>query len=803
MKPINENNSVENSNGTIVRSAAFSGNGGRIYGKGSPGELVNLGTEEGEFLGSGEVRADGKWSILLDVPRANGEKVYVSFRSTMDDTSENAEITAPDFTPPPAVQDIFFDTETGHLIGSGAVPGQPVRVFSGRQAVALAMSDATGAFSIKHNEGAWDLADVKVHAYDAAGNRSEGVSPDLTPPDFVGQPRISGDGLTVYGNTEPGTLVSVYKSLDCDPCANVGSATTDEGGNFIIHMDEQFVDGSVIYLEARDAVGNLSQYELKMPDIVSPQFDGKPEYSADDNIVHGKAEAGSEVEILLGDDPVGYATVDANGEFRVKLSGEFGEASQLRVVIIDSVGNSSEEQVKVGTVQSEELPVRPEGALSAGEKMPVADLSADETKASRSEDSAPSDIEVEAADASRGKVEDAPSNTEADELPPQVEPTDANQMIDDMEGVGVEPAQEKAAAVVTAFSTGELPPKNDYSEQATIDDSNVDLEAEKDASDEAKKAATSDDNEMKGNVGGSNEPADTVKETATEASADELPAGPAVSAEAANNEFGVQLGVEEDTPVKQDNEATIDANQVTDEIPANSEPADAVEDVAERAGPGSPYAPPRPSEKDGPSEQPSGEANAAGEGSAAKAEQIEPIASSSDDAADSHESALSFPTDAKLYEAIVRYLEGVPDVFATDQEVLSEQGAQTDAPGSNAVAFPDQLGSPASQTVSKPETVEELTVEPATPNETPAVRVNEMDLNAEGEITLPENLLKGLLNAVEEKGAEEQAKDVPVEATVDIEAAGGVGSTGTQLFDASISQDLLDQAFEGAAAALA
>jgi len=342
----------------------ISGDGTHLLGAGKPGLLVKLMGKDGVSLCEGTIPAHAEFTFPLKSAQTNGETLHFTVEPPEGQSFYSHDITAPDFTPPPPVQNLSID---GDWIIGDAEPGQSVRAIMGKKIVADAIADEKGGFALAL-PSEFEPAKITVHAYDAMNNRSDAASLDVTPPDLTGI-HVSPDGWSVYGATEPRATVTACRRADCAEDEVLGSAEADEQGRVFFEMDEQLRNGETVYLEATDMACNVSEDKRMAHDSQAPLFHGEPEYYPEDNTVRGKAEAGVFVEVFVARDLVGINTADDDGNFRVEISEKLTQAQQLTVVIFDTSENPSKKY----------LSVRLDETADAGETG-VNDVATDDTK---------------------------------------------------------------------------------------------------------------------------------------------------------------------------------------------------------------------------------------------------------------------------------------------------------------------------------------------------------------------------------------------------------------------------------------
>ncbi|MFK3940268.1 BapA/Bap/LapF family large adhesin [Pseudomonas monteilii] len=302
-----------------VQNLAVSSNGATLTGTGEVGARVTVTGANGAALGSATVAADGSFSIALDTAQVSGQTLTVVQTDAADNVSSSAEVDAPVvlLAQPSA---LLLDA-TGTVLSGNAAAGVTVEVRSadgtllGRDVVAN-----DGTFDITLNAPQLDGETLQVVAID--GDRTslpvDLVADDTTPPAPVSAVQISADGVTVSGNGDPGSLVTVTRGG-----ATLGTATVDDAGVFVITLDPPAITGDALSVVARDEAGNeATAVALDGPlgtELAPPT---NLQLSADGLTLTGSATAGGTVTVLgLGGVVLGTsAAVAADGTFNVTLS---------------------------------------------------------------------------------------------------------------------------------------------------------------------------------------------------------------------------------------------------------------------------------------------------------------------------------------------------------------------------------------------------------------------------------------------------------------------------------------------------
>ncbi|WP_336719897.1 BapA/Bap/LapF family large adhesin, partial [Acinetobacter soli] len=176
------------------------------------------------------------------------------------------------------------DDTTPTLSGTGATPGDVIKVYDGNDVVGSVTVGADGSWNYTIpapglTEGPHNLS---VTATDPVGNESGKSDPfnltvDLTPPNAPSG-TFNASGSEITGSAEIGSVVKVK-----DANGNVlGSATADSSGKYTVTFADPLDDAEKVKITATDKAGNESQAtDLTAPNIV---------IDAKDNIVEAKVD---------------------------------------------------------------------------------------------------------------------------------------------------------------------------------------------------------------------------------------------------------------------------------------------------------------------------------------------------------------------------------------------------------------------------------------------------------------------------------------------------------------------------------
>ncbi|WP_416424031.1 Ig-like domain-containing protein [Pseudomonas sp. App30] len=262
--------------------------------------------------------------------------------------------TAVDTTAPDAPTGLALSAN-GLLLSGLGEPGSTVTVRdSAGNVLGTGTVGSDGSFQVPLGSAQNNGQTLDVTLTDGAGNTSAPgiiVAPDTTAPAAPADLALTGDGLTLSGNGEPGSSVTVR-----DSAGNVlGTGTVGSDGHFQITLNQPETNGETLNVTLTDAAGNSSAPgTLVAADTTPPAVPGNLAVNADGTTLTGTGEAGSTITVKGADGTVlGTALVASDGSFSVTLAPAQTAGQALTVIDTDAAGNSS----PAATAQAPDLSV--------------------------------------------------------------------------------------------------------------------------------------------------------------------------------------------------------------------------------------------------------------------------------------------------------------------------------------------------------------------------------------------------------------------------------------------------------------
>ncbi|MFV5406122.1 Ig-like repeat protein Blp2 [Acinetobacter sp. 228] len=310
-----------------------------VTGKAEANAKIYIKDLSGNVIASGNADASGNFTIKLDKPLTDGNKLNVSAQNEGGKESSAYSITGPKDTRAPDAPEAQLN-EDGSILDGKTEPDAKVMIYDASgKFIDTVTASKEGKFSYKFTP---PLTGGKVVAIDLAGNESKPTlifaGKDTIPPKAP-LLEVNKEGTVIEGTAEANTKVYV-KDADGNV---IGTGTANAQGEFQITLSSALKDSQKATIIVEDAAGNTSKpleiksgYDTLAPDKPTAQI------NADGTTVTGTAEANAKIEIKNSADKIiGTGTADANGKFTITISPALTDNQTADVIAIDGAGNSS------------------------------------------------------------------------------------------------------------------------------------------------------------------------------------------------------------------------------------------------------------------------------------------------------------------------------------------------------------------------------------------------------------------------------------------------------------------------------
>ncbi|KKC45331.1 Ig-like repeat protein Blp2 [Acinetobacter sp. V2] len=320
-----------------------------VTGKAEANAKIYIKDLSGNVVASGNADASGNFTIKLEKPLADGNKLNVSAQNGDGKESIAATITGTKDTIAPDAPQAQL-SEDGSILTGKTEGSANISVYDASgKLLGTVKANSDGIFSLKLTPPLTNEAGGKVVAVDKAGNESEPTKiiagKDTFAPDAP-LVEVNKEGTVVEGKAEANTKVQIK---DADGKV-IGTGTANAQGEFQITLSSALKESQKATIIVEDAAGNTSKpleisigYDTIAPDKPTAQING------DGTTVTGTAEANAKIQITIGTKVIGTGTADANGKFTITISPALTDNNKANVTAIDGAGNSSETSQITGT----------------------------------------------------------------------------------------------------------------------------------------------------------------------------------------------------------------------------------------------------------------------------------------------------------------------------------------------------------------------------------------------------------------------------------------------------------------------
>ncbi len=308
-------------------------------GTGEPGATVTVRNPDGSTIGTTVVAADGRYTVVLDPARIDGEVLSAIQNDPTGNPSPPVAATAPDFDAPTGLTaDVSADGTT--VTGAGEIGATVTIRDPAGLAIGTAVVDADGTYVATLTTAQINGEVLSATQVDQDGNAGLPVAttaPDLTAP-ALPTADVNDTGTAITGTGEAGATVTVTTSGG----AVVATAIVGADGAYTATLNPAQVDGETLSVIQADPTGNLSPAATALaPDLTAPVA---PTIAINDDgtVVSGTGEPGATVTITGPDGTsIGTVPVAGDGTYTVTLSDPQINGETLTATQADPTGNVS------------------------------------------------------------------------------------------------------------------------------------------------------------------------------------------------------------------------------------------------------------------------------------------------------------------------------------------------------------------------------------------------------------------------------------------------------------------------------
>ncbi|MEL1747080.1 Ig-like domain-containing protein, partial [Acinetobacter baumannii] len=264
-----------------------------VTGKAEANAKIYIKDLSGNVIASGNADASGNFTIKLDKPLTDGNKLNVFAEDAAGNMSKAGTVTGSKDTIADAPEAQL--NEDGSILDGKTEPDAKVMIYDASgKFIDTVTASKEGKFSYKFTP---PLTGGKVVAIDLAGNESKPTlifaGKDTIPPKAP-LLEVNKEGTVIEGTAEANTKVYV-KDADGNV---IGTGTANAQGEFQITLSSALKDSQKATIIVEDAAGNTSKpleiksgYDTLAPDKPTAQI------NADGTTVTGTAEANAKIEI--------------------------------------------------------------------------------------------------------------------------------------------------------------------------------------------------------------------------------------------------------------------------------------------------------------------------------------------------------------------------------------------------------------------------------------------------------------------------------------------------------------------------
>ncbi|WP_142303689.1 bifunctional 2',3'-cyclic-nucleotide 2'-phosphodiesterase/3'-nucleotidase [Neobacillus soli] len=309
----------------------------KVTGKAEAGSLVEV-KANGTVIGSTTASEDGSYTVVIPVQPALTELI-VTATDAAQNVSKETIVKVIDVTDPnaPSLDPV---TNKDVKITGHAEKGTKVVISDGKDLKITLFADDEGNFTAQLLQPFKEGTVLYVFSIDAAMN----VSPinmttvlDVIAPNAPSVNKVGDSDKKVTGKAEAGSTVTVLAGKTV-----LGSATTDNNGNFSVALNSAQKAGTALTVTVADKAGNASPaVKTTVIDNTAPVKPVVSQVKDSDKKVTGKTEAGTTVTVKAGSKVLGTAVAGKTGTFTVTLKTAQKAGTVLTVTAADKAKNVS------------------------------------------------------------------------------------------------------------------------------------------------------------------------------------------------------------------------------------------------------------------------------------------------------------------------------------------------------------------------------------------------------------------------------------------------------------------------------
>ncbi|HDS1735602.1 TPA: hypothetical protein QEM55_002637, partial [Pseudomonas putida] len=325
-----------------LTNLVLNNNGLTLTGLGEAGASVTVRGPDGTIIGTGQVAANGSFSLTLDTAQLNAQRLSVTQADAGNNTSTAVNVTAPDLTPPAAPSNLALAPSGVQLTGSAEAGSTVLVRDSLGNVIGTTVAASNGTFQVDLSSVQANGETLRVTATDAAGNVSPAGSftaPDTTPPAAVGNLAVSADGNSLAGVGEAGATVTV-SAADGTP---LGTTTVAADGSFTVPLNPAATPGESLSVVQTDTSDNPSPAQtITAPGNLAPDVPSNLELADDGLSVTGSGTIGSTVSVYgPGGVLLGSGVVGNDGTFNIALGSVQANGEVLQVSAVGTDNSAS------------------------------------------------------------------------------------------------------------------------------------------------------------------------------------------------------------------------------------------------------------------------------------------------------------------------------------------------------------------------------------------------------------------------------------------------------------------------------